>query len=516
MSQPELTCGSVCTTERVFDSSAEQSVELDYFLPDYYPNIFKLLKTSVTPVIQSRSIDGARLTFDGVAWIRVLFLAEGSSRICCVEQKTPFSKTIDLPGLCSNPTICITPRCSFANGRAVNPRRLDIRSGISCRVQIWDQKELSVLTGGSGSGLQCHTRTLTFSGPVRTAFRSFVVTEDLELGSAKPSFGSLLASRCVIVPTDRKLIANKAVCKGALTLHLLYQPEDAEAAPETMDFSLPISQIVDLPGLEEADFFDFFFEVTGVSIEAKPDGSSENRILNCEFTASLFCSASRNRELPVVDDAYSTLYESELTTCPASTSSVLRTVEQLLTAKNAVDSGSAPIARVLDASSRFQDAGVKNENGQFLLCGNLELSALCCGSDGVPFFLEKSLPAELPLFPVDGKEELAFLPQVSVLSTGYAILSETRLELQTELQVNGMLCRPLTLPLLTGITLQEDVLKPRDALCALRICYGEAGDRIWDIAKTYSTSMEAVMQENGLNEEILSDRTMLLIPLIDA
>ena len=83
MSQPELTCGSVCTTERVFDSSAEQSVELDYFLPDYYPNIFKLLKTSVTPVIQSRSIDGTRLTFDGVAWIRVLFLAEGSSRICC-------------------------------------------------------------------------------------------------------------------------------------------------------------------------------------------------------------------------------------------------------------------------------------------------------------------------------------------------------------------------------------------------------------------------------------------------
>jgi len=218
----------------------------------------------------------------------------------------------------------------------------------------------------------------------------------------------------------------------------------------------------------------------------------------------------------VVDDAYSTLYESELTTCPASTSSVLRTVEQLLTAKNAIDSGSAPIARVLDASSRFQDAGVKNENGQFLLCGNLELSALCCGSDGVPFFLEKSLPAELPLFPVDGKEELAFLPQVSVLSTGYAILSETRLELQTELQVNGMLCRPLTLPLLTGITLQEDVLKPRDALCALRICYGEAGDRIWDIAKTYSTSMEAVMQENGLNEEILPGRTMLLIPLIDA
>ena len=64
--------------------------------------------------------------------------------------------------------------------------------------------------------------------------------------------------------------------------------------------------------------------------------------------------------------------------------------------------------------------------------------------------------------------------------------------------------------------MKTDVIINRDALCALRICYGEAGDRIWDIAKTYSTSMEAVMQENGLNEEILPGRTMLLIPLIDA
>ncbi len=68
---------------------------------------------------------------------------------------------------------------------------------------------------------------------------------------------------------------------------------------------------------------------------------------------------------------------------------------------------------------------------------------------------------------------------------------------------------------ISDISIQEDAAKVRDALCALRICYADPGDRIWDIAKTYSTSMGAVMEENGLEDEVLSEHTMLLIPLID-
>ena len=31
-------------SEKIYDGVQEQSVELDYILPDYYPDIFKLIK----------------------------------------------------------------------------------------------------------------------------------------------------------------------------------------------------------------------------------------------------------------------------------------------------------------------------------------------------------------------------------------------------------------------------------------------------------------------------------------
>ena len=34
----------VSVKEAIFDGMQEQSVELDYILPDYYPEIFKLIK----------------------------------------------------------------------------------------------------------------------------------------------------------------------------------------------------------------------------------------------------------------------------------------------------------------------------------------------------------------------------------------------------------------------------------------------------------------------------------------
>lgn len=515
MAQPDLTRDAICVSEMILDTSAEQSVELDYFLPDYYPNIFKILKTSITPAIQSQKIAANKLTLDGIACIRVHYLAENTNRICCVEQKTPFSKTVELPSQCQNPLIQVTSRCYFASGRAVNQRRLDIRGGISCKIRVLDQREETVTTGGSGQGIQCHCRSLTACSGRKTVCKPFVVTEDLELGAAKPAFGSLLGIHSTAVPTECRLITNKAICKGDLNLHLFYQPEEEDAAPEVMDFSIPVSQIADLPGVEEDYICDVCFQVTGVSIEAKPDESGKNRILSCEFTACLFCVAERNQEYRIVDDAYSTAYESALVSRQATAERALQVVGMTLTTQHTLDSGGTGITAVYDAEAVFGDATVKQEQGELFVCGNLEATVFCMGGDGIPFVIEKTIPVELKCMSGLDSDEVSFLPTVQVLSVGFSILSENQLELRTELRISGMAYQRSRFQAVSDISVKEDAPKVRDALCALRICYADAGDRIWEIAKSYSTSMSAVMEENGLEDEVLPEHTMLLIPLID-
>ena len=42
------------------DTTVEQAVERDFVLPDYYPDIFRILKCRVIPKIMSHSINGEK------------------------------------------------------------------------------------------------------------------------------------------------------------------------------------------------------------------------------------------------------------------------------------------------------------------------------------------------------------------------------------------------------------------------------------------------------------------------
>ena len=46
---PELKTTDLYVTETVLDTAAEQSLELDFLLPDYEPEVFRVLKTRVSP-----------------------------------------------------------------------------------------------------------------------------------------------------------------------------------------------------------------------------------------------------------------------------------------------------------------------------------------------------------------------------------------------------------------------------------------------------------------------------------
>ena len=50
---------------------------------------------------------------------------------------------------------------------------------------------------------------------------------------------------------------------------------------------------------------------------------------------------------------------------------------------------------------------------------------------------------------------------------------------------------------------------------AAKIYFGNEGENVWDIAKKYGTSVEAVMEENEQSDEVLAADTMLLIPIVN-
>ena len=68
----ELTTRSIGTKEIFYDDFVEQGVDCDITMPDYCPDIMRIIKCTVSTSITSTKLIGDRATADGNAKIRII------------------------------------------------------------------------------------------------------------------------------------------------------------------------------------------------------------------------------------------------------------------------------------------------------------------------------------------------------------------------------------------------------------------------------------------------------------
>ena len=63
------------------------------------------------------------------------------------------------------------------------------------------------------------------------------------------------------------------------------------------------------------------------------------------------------------------------------------------------------------------------------------------------------------------------------------------------------------------MTVDESIAKEKQTDYLLKLYFAQKGEPVWDIAKRYNTSANAIFSENGMEEGDTADG-MLLIPIV--
>ena len=132
----KLTRESFAVEKVLLDSVNEQALELDYVLPDYCPEIFKVLSCRIYPSAARRTLNGSKLNFELNALVRVVYVSE-NGEISAIEQMLSYDKSAELSYSPKSPVIYIEPSVESKSCRVVNKRRVDIRGVISTRLRVW-------------------------------------------------------------------------------------------------------------------------------------------------------------------------------------------------------------------------------------------------------------------------------------------------------------------------------------------------------------------------------------------
>lgn len=502
-----LTKKSITGTRRLLDTCSEQAVDIDLTLPDYCPDIERILSCTLEPKVYRNNISSDRLNIEGGSCVRILYLDGDRGCLRAYEYTQPYSESLPLKDSPDECAVSVETKPAYINCRALSPRKLSLHGAFSLCAKVIIPCDLHYYAYEDGGDLQVKSESIAASSLCGLCSESFSVQEDVPV-NAKSGISALLGYRLYAKITEIKAIRHKIMLSAELKLEMMYLCGVDKPEAECMSYSLPVSRVVDCEGVTEDAVIDSELDVLGAELRLSddtPDGS-QLLLLDAKLCFNALC--YEEKTIDVLSDAFSTDRETELREEPFSCRSgvICRSYTDVGKANVGVEE---EIGKVLDVHCEKLTTSVTQHDNETSVYTKLCVGILYENTDGEKRYVERD--AEFSYTPEPaGCDEILRL-KAGLDSLSYRLTDSRHLELRAELLYRLTMCRRKSCTALTSVSADDDA-PVRKKESTLILYYTDDGESVWDISKRFRSRPDDIIEENVLDGGDVGAGVMLLIP----
>ncbi len=496
--------------ELMFENTAEQSIDGDITLPDYCPDIKRILKCLVSPCLISEQCTGDRVTIDANASVRIIYVDDGNN-VFCYEKVFPFSKTIEFGKQIDNPVVETKMKTAYANSRAISQRRVDVHASVATSVSVVAKKDVEVVSDAENCGIQLLRNIDNVSNFIGQIVKTFTLNEVMEIGKPKAPIRQIIRNKLTANLSETKVINNKMLAKGDVKLSLLYCTDDNENKYEIYENTVPINQIIDFEGIDEKSKYQMQIYISSFNLVPKVNSSGEKKLIDATINVTAVIKAEKETAKIYPSDCYSTKFNTKCDKKVVSFEKICDSFDDLIMIKKSEEFTNTRISEIIniwcdDVVTTYTCLG-----NELKIIGNTNISILGKDDASEPFYAERVLTFEKIISLPTASKELICCSNALINGIGYVLADNNKIDLRVEVLINGTLIKRNTTEILTDISCDET--KPKDRkYSALTIYFCDDGEFVWDIARKYNTTVDAIKIENEIDESIIKEKSMLLIP----
>ncbi|MDO4742894.1 MAG: DUF3794 domain-containing protein [bacterium] len=505
-----ITKSPISVSEIVYRQNIEHSIDTDFTLPDYCPDISRVLKCRIKPRIISKAFNSSQITIDGNVSFNLIY-ADEENKICNYEWVFPFSKTIDIG---KNIEVCsaqLNVRTEYMNCRAVTPRKMDIHGALSISVCLTGKKVAEVISDIQREDINKKCSVVNFTNPLNFAEKYIIIEEEIALAQAGDSYLNILRYDTIAIANDCKIVGGKAVIKGELIINALYSTE-SNGGTECIKNTIPFSQIVDIDGIGDECDCEVKIDVTYAELKQNSNSGEGASSIAVDAKLHMVVSAYCKSEVPVVFDVFSTDYDLDVKREEVVFERLISKINERFICNKNVDVREIPISSVVDLWCESNLTSVRNTDNQMVINGTVIICVLAYDMDMMPVYFEKPVDYEYTNILNECPTMLRCDPDVDVISVNYLLNDNHSVDVKVELSIGTVVFDVNKTTVLTDVTVNEDSPKKKNNDIAVYVYYANRGEEVWDIARRYNTSPEAIILANEDTNEILESDKMLLIP----
>ncbi len=481
----------------------------EFTLPDYCSDIAVVLKCFAYPRVQNRQWSNDKLLIDGSAVIRVLYLDAERRSVRSAEFTAPFACSLRCDGDAERLSAEIGMHTKYVNCRVLTPRRIEVRGAIEVCAYAERVERKELYKPDLCDGLFTKSSITTTSLPCDLVEKIVTVSDTLEFDHHLPPAHMLLGGECRAVVQECKALSGKLIVKGSIYIHQLYTDSADGERTHCLDFRLPYSQILDVPEAGEGCPYRAAVQVISDTERCiiGPDG--ENTMLDVTAKLLLQVRAYCNAEIPLLHDAYHCRYPLSMSTEELKLQAFLGQRMEEMVANRSIVLPIDTVSEMVDVLLIVQEESAECQRDTIKVVGKLLACVLAKDSDGEIVYSEQMIDYA-QVYPCR-----ADCVDVNATVVDYKYhLVDNRLELQVILHItlNEYRCENHTI--VSEVQVNKQSAYPQSKISAM-LYYAMPGDSVWDIGRACHTSPDTICEENGLQEEEISEETVLIVPLMN-
>lgn len=477
-------------------------------VPDYCPDIARIIDADGCLIVHSKELSEGRVCVSGTVKLSLLYMAEGGG-IKSIDYALPMEEYFDTRWSDDCRDFCLEASLGIPEVRAINPRKVFTRVGVSFRLTSYCRSEhvsCEAVEEEKEYGVRLLREEQKSCIIKAIKEKDFTFSEEISI-SEKEDIKEILCTKTRLRVIEAKASGSKVFLKGLVCADIVCCLQNGALYRESVE--LPFSQIFD--GVSDEDgalSARAVMYLTGCEYRIGSETTDDAQKISMKIFANAFVVLTQCIKTLAVSDLYSTSHDlvPQMQTVDQCREKDISIKEQNV--REQLETGTEA-TEVLKSEVVFTQSAITVQDGCAALRASAVMKVLYLDEGGVPFSAERRLEVstdldipenctaaiediccgEMRAMTMSGGIELRFSAVFTV-----SVECHCRCAALCSLQVQPRNSEEGRVPSL--------VLKPL-----------QKGQRLWDMAKQYRTTVEDILSANELEEESeLAIGDVVLIP----
>ena len=444
----------------------------DYNVPDQKADIGQIIQKKGEVEIEQVQVSEGKAVIQGQLIFRLLYVADNPGKtVSSLEGKLPIEETLHLDKVQSGDKVCLKWEIEDLTIHLINSRKLNVKAIVEFLAVVDEEKQISI--------------------PVE-------LWKDIQVRGL-----------------EMRAQEGKVTARGELSVFVLYVSDDEANPLQWLEQTMTFSGELSCTGctMDMIPYIDT--TMLQSSLEIKPDADGEERVFLVDVVLELDIRLYQEETETILLD----IYTPKLECIPRRETQML---EQLVVRNAAkcrvsdrisVEEAQGKILQICHGEGSVKVDSVHRAEHGIQVEGIVQVRILYSISDDeMPFYsMETVIPFSQMIEGEQVNGQYGYQLQADLEQLSMMMLDSSEIEVKVVLNLNALLVMQWEEDLIQEIQTREPDQKKLEELPGI-VCYVvQPRDTLWDIAKMFYTTMEAIRKLNDLGEGEVKPRQTLLV-----